>query len=148
MKPSLDRLITQVRSRSIYVPDAYPSLIYRLERADKIEPSAPGFRNLLDRIGQALNIRQVKKSQVVDLWPLDLWEYNRREYEHFSRHPEEFTGFSECGIARVLSHIVLTLDTGRPAYLFVMYNMVEQGVDLREEIDREDYETFLENLPF
>jgi len=29
-----------------------------------------------------------------------------------------------------------------------MYNMVEQGVDLREEIDREDYETFLENLPF
>ena len=148
MKPSLDRLITRVRSRSIYVPDEYPSLIYRLERADKIEPSDPGFRSLLDRIGRALNIRQVKKSEVVDLWPLDLWEYNRREYEHFSRHPEEFTGFSECGIARILSHIVLTLDSGRPAYLFVMYNMVEQGVDLREEIDREDYETFLENLPF
>lgn len=148
MKPSLDRLITQVRARSIYVPNDYPSLIYRLERADKIGPSDPGFRKLLDRIGQALDIYQVKESEVVDLWPLDLWEYNRREYEHFSRHPEEFTGFSECGIARVFSHIVLTLDAGGSTYLFVMYNMVEQGVDLREEIDREDYETLLENLPF
>jgi len=148
MKPSLDRLIERVRSMAIYVRDDHPHLIYRLEAAEAIDPSSPGYPDLLDRIRRALNINGVQESEVVDLWPLDLWEYNRNEYEHFNDHPDAFTGFSECGVARILSHVAVTLNFGAPVYLFVMYNMAERAVDLRGEIDREDYEIFLENIPF
>ncbi len=141
--------IDRIRSLSLFVQDESPHLIFRLEAAEKIEPESPGFLTLLDRIYRSLELdRPARESDVVDLWPLDLWEYNQKEYEYFSHHPEEFSGFSECGIARVLSHIALTLDLGEPTYLFVMYNMASQTVDLKSEVAREHYETFLGALPF
>ncbi|MBW2059188.1 MAG: hypothetical protein JRH07_07920 [Deltaproteobacteria bacterium] len=149
MKEALGKTIDRIRSLCLFVRQESPHLIYRLEPADKIEPGDPGFYSLLAKIYRALGIdREVKDSEIVDLWPLDLWEYNQKEYDYFTRHPEEFSGFSECGVARILSHIALTLDLGGPAYLFVMYNMETGRVDLRSEIPREDYESLLEELPF
>ncbi len=149
MKASLADTIDCIRSLSLFVREDSPHLIFRLEAAEKIEPGDPGFLALLTRIYQALEVnRRARESEVVDLWALDLWEYNQREYEYFSHHPEEFTGFSECGIARILSHIALTLDLGGPAYLFAMYNVADQTIDLRREVGRDDYEALLEALPF
>jgi hypothetical protein len=148
MKQSIDPLIERVRSIAIYVRDDHPRLIFRLEAAEKIDPSGPGYRVLCQRIRQALDLNRLQESQIVDLWPLDLWEYDRTEYEYFNDHPEAFTGFSECGVARILSHVAVTLDLGGPAYLFVMYNVAEQTVDLRGEINRNHYDIFLENIPF
>lgn len=149
MKPSLSEIVDRIRSLSLFIREESPHLIFRLEAAEKIEPSDPGFLALLDKIYRALEVdRTVRESEVIDLWALDLWEYNQKEYDYFSQHPEEFTGFSECGIARILSHIALTLDLAGPTYLFVMYNMAKQTIDLRSEVGREDYETLLEALPF
>lgn len=149
MKPSLSETIDRIRSLSLFVREDNPRLIFRLEAAEKIGPKDPGFLALLDRIYRALETdRRAKEWEVVDLWALDLWEYNQNEYEYFSHHPEEFTGFSECGIARILSHVALTLDLGGPTYLFVMYNMANQTIDLRSEVGREGYEALLEALPF
>lgn len=149
MKLSLAETIDRIRFLSLFIREENPHLIFRLEPAEKIDPSDSGFLTLLRRIYRALEVdRSAKESEVVDLWGLDLWEYNRKEYHYFSQHPEEFSGFSECGIARILSHIVLTLDLGGPTYLFVMYNVATETIDLRSEVDREDYEAFLEVLPF
>ena len=149
MKVSLAGTIDRVRSLCLFVREDNPHLIFRLEAAEKIEPSDPGFPELLKRIYRALKVDRVaSKEEVVDLWPLDLWEYNQGEYEYFSRHPERFTGFSECGIERILSHIALTLDFGESAYLFVMFNVATQEIDLRSEIEKEDYHGFLGALPF
>jgi hypothetical protein len=149
MKESLAATIDRIRSLSLFVRQDSPHLIFRLEAAEKIEPKDPGFLALLERIYRALAVDRVaRESEVVDLWALDLWEYNQHEFEYFSRHPEAFTGFSECGIARILSHVALTLDFGGPTYLFVMYNMDTQAIDLRSELVRKDYEIFLEALPF
>jgi len=149
MKLSLTETIDRIRSLSLYVQEDSPHLIFRLEPADKIEPSDPGFLTSLKKIYRALRVdRRPRESEVEDLWALDLWEYNQKEYDYFAEHPEEFSGFSECGIARILSHIALTLDLGGPTCLFVMYNMATETIDLRSEIAREDYETFLEALPF
>ncbi len=149
MKASLADTIDRIRSLSLFVDEDKPHLIFRLEAAEKIDTDDPGVLPLLDRIYRALAVgRAARKSEVLDLWALDLWEYNQKEYDYFSQHPEEFTGFSECGIARILSHIALTLALGGPTYLFVMYNMPKQAIDLKGEIDSEDYEAFLEALPF
>lgn len=148
-KPPLSETIDRIRSLSLFVQDESPHLIFRLELAESIEPGDPGVLPLLGRIYRRLRLdRTPKESDVVDLWALDLWEYNRDEYEYFSEHPEAFTGFSECGIARILSHVALTLDIGGPVYLFVMYNLSSQAIDVRSEIARCDYESFLEGLPF
>lgn len=149
MRPSLAHMIGQVRSLSLFVREGSPHLVFRLEAAEKIELTDPGFRGLLKTIYQALKAdRETRESEVVDLWALDLWEYNREEYEHFAEHPEEFSGFSQCGIARILSHIAVTLDFGGPDYLFAMYNVAQQVIDISGEIAREEYEVFLEALPF
>lgn len=149
MKLPLAETIDRIRSLSLFVREDSPHLIFRLEPAEKIASADPGFLTLLKRIYQALEVdRAPLPSEVVDLWALDLWEYNRKEYDYFSQHPEAFTGFSECGIARVLSHIALSLDLGGPTYLFVMYNMSTRTIDLRSQVGTEDYETFLEALPF
>jgi hypothetical protein len=134
---------------SLFTCEDRPNLIFRLEPTEKIEPVDPGFLPLFRRIYEALHVnRSSRESDVVDLWALDLWEYNRKEYDYFSHHPEAFTGFSECGIARVLSHIAVTLDFGGSAYVFVMYDMANQSVDFQSGIRKEDYEALLEALPF
>jgi hypothetical protein len=149
MKASLAETIDRTRSLSLFVREDSPHLVFRLETAEKIEPSDPGFFALLEKVYRALKMDPTpRESDVVDLWPLDLWEYNRREYDYFSQNPQSFTGFSECGIARILSHIALTLDFGGRSYLFVMYNMTKKTIDLKSEIARADYESFLEALPF
>jgi hypothetical protein len=149
MKAGFADTIDRIRSQSLFVREESPNLIFRLEVTEKIGPQDPGFLALLSKIYRALKLnRQAKESDVVDLWALDLWEYNRREYEYFSQHPEEFAGFSECGIARVLSHVAITLDFGGPNYLFAMFNVGDQTADLKSEIARQDYEVFLESLPF
>ena len=149
MKPPLAHIIDQVRSLSLFVREGSPHLVFRLEAAEKIESTDPGFRTLLERIYRALKAdHEARESEVVDLWALDLWEYNREEYEHFAEHPEEFSGFSQCGIARILSHIAVTLDFGGPDYLFTMYDVARKAIDLSGEIAREEYEAFLEALPF
>ncbi len=149
VKKSLAGTIDRIRSLSLFVPEDSPHLVFRLEAAEKIDEDDPGFSALLDKIYRALALgRAARKPEVVDLWALDLWEYNRKEYDYFNQHPERFTGFSECGIARILSHIALTLALGGPTYLFVMYNMAKQTIDLKGEVESEDYETFLEALPF
>ncbi len=149
MKAPLADTIDRIRSLSLFVQDESPHLVFRLEAAEKIETSDPGFLSFLNRIYRALEVdRTASESDVVDIWALDLWEYNQKEYEYFSEHPDEFTGFSECGIARVLSHVALTLDFGGQYHLFVMYNLADGTIDLRSEIFKKDYKTFLEALPF
>jgi hypothetical protein len=149
MNSSLSETIHQIRSLSLFVPEDGPHMIFRLEPAEKIEPSDPGFPLLLEKIYEALHLNRVPDpSELVDIWALDLWEYNREEFDYFSRYPERFTGFSECGIARVLSHIALTLDLGGSKYLFVMYRVSTKAIDLRADIPRGEYETLLEALPF
>jgi hypothetical protein len=149
MKASLSEAIDCIRSLSLFVREESPRLIYRLEAAEKIEPQDSGFLPFLRMVYQVLGIeRAANESDVVDLWALDLWEYNQREFEYFSQYPERFTGFSECGIERILSHIALTLDFDGPAYLFVMYDMAEKRIALRAEIPKGDYEEFLGCLPF
>ncbi len=149
VKTSLRDTVDAIRSLALFVQEESPRLIFRLEAAEKIDTKDPGFFHLLEKIHQALNLDETPtESEVVDLWALDLWEYNQKEYEYFSEHPEKFTGFTECGIARVLSHVALTLDFGEHTYLFVMYNMADHTIDLKTDVPREDYEAFLEALPF
>jgi hypothetical protein len=149
MNLSIGELVERIHSLSLFIREDSPRLIFRLEQAEKLEPSDPGFLGLLGRVFQALSLNcPPKESDVVDLWALDLWEYNRKEYNDFSEHPETFTGFSECGISRILSHIALSLDLNGPTYLFVMYNMSTQTIDLSSEVSKAEYEAFLEALPF
>nr|NIO05845.1 hypothetical protein [Pseudomonadota bacterium]NIS71922.1 hypothetical protein [Pseudomonadota bacterium] len=85
MKAPLAATIDRIRSLSLFVQDESPHLIFRLEAAEKIEPKDPGFLNLLQRIYRSLELsRRASESDVVDLWALDLWEYNQKEYEYFS----------------------------------------------------------------
>jgi hypothetical protein len=149
MRLSLQEVIDRIRCLSLFEQEDNPHLIFRLEPAEKIEPANPGFASFLMKIYHVLDIARLpSESEVIDVWALDLWEYNQKEYNYFIEHPEEFDGFSECGIARILSHIALTLNLGGPSYLFVMYNMSTQTLDLRSEVDKGDYDTFLEALPF
>jgi hypothetical protein len=149
MRQSISETIERIHSLCLFVREDSPHLIFRLEPAESIGPSDPGFLALLRRIYDGLEMkRPPKESEVIDVWALDLWEYNHKEYDYFSQHPEEFTGFSECGIARVLSHIALSLDLDGPTYLFVMYDVSTQAIDLKADVSKDDYETFLEALPF